>query len=167
MKYLKNTKWMVFAIVLLCASCGSKKVETSVDPSIKAAYFEWVKNAEEAHGKVEKIISLYTDDAILLPTLCPKIYTSNNMRVHYFQKFLSLNGLQIQTRELITKEYGDIAMNTGLYDVSYIKNGERVVLRSRFDFWYMKIDGKWMIIYHQSSALPKDGRLDGCLSLDV
>jgi hypothetical protein len=166
-KLLKTTKWIISAMVLLCAGCETKKIEAEVDPSIKAAYFEWVDESEKAHGKVEAVISLYTDDAILLPTLCPKIYTNNNMRVHYFQRFLSLKDLKIQTRELITREYGDIAMNTGLYDISYMKDGERVLLRSRFDFWYKKIDGKWMIIYHQSSALPKEGRLDGCLSLDV
>jgi hypothetical protein len=154
-------------VVLLCESSSNSKIEDDPQHFIKAAYFEWVNNAVQAHGNVEKIISLYTDDAILLPTLCPKIYTSNSMRVEYFERFLSLKNLQIQTRELITRQYGEIAMNTGLYDISHIVNGANVFLKSRFDFWYKAIDGKWMIIYHQSSALPKERRLDGSLSLDV
>ena len=80
--------------------------------------------------------------------------TTKEMLTNYFVHFLSLKNIQIETKQLITRVYGDIAMNTGFYDVSYMNGKKREHVKARFDFWYKNINGEWKIIFHQSSIVP-------------
>ena len=122
--------------------------------SVRGAYFEWIENVEKSKGNPDTVVALYSKNAILLPTLSPEMCTSHKMLRKYFYKFLSLKDLQIDTTELVTKKYGNIAMNTGFYTITYTSQGKKETVRARFDFWYKNVDGHWEIIFHQSSLVP-------------
>jgi hypothetical protein len=147
---------IVCVMSLLLASCGKKEMDKGEKGSVRAAYFLWVDTVEKSHGVTDGVISLYSGKAILLPTLSPRMYENKSDMKEYFTKFLSLQNLKVTTTKLVTREYGDIAMNTGFYTITYMKDGKEDMLHARFDFWYKKVNGKWKIIFHQSSVLPKE-----------
>lgn len=153
---MKTGKYLLgctLAIALLFASCD-RMINKGSKGSVRDAYFEWVEEVEHADGNPQKVIALYAKDAILLPTLSPRIYTSRETITGYFEHFLQLKDLEVDTEKLITREYGNIAMSTGFYSFYHKSDKNKEVLHVRFDFWYKKVDGKWKIIFHQSSILP-------------
>lgn len=154
MKIQKFTRIILIVTFLFFMGCGKETNQTTVKGAVKDAYFNWIHQVETSRGYTEGVVSLYANNAILLPTLSPKMCTTKQMLVDYFVKFLSLKNMQIETKQLITRIYGDIAMNTGFYDVSYYDGNKREVVKARFDFWYKEIDGEWKIIFHQSSIIP-------------
>jgi hypothetical protein len=142
-------------MTLFTVGCGKTLSRTGHSKgSVRGAYFEWIENVEKSKGNPEKVVALYSTKAILLPTLSPEMCTSHKMLRKYFYGFLSLKNLQIDTTELVTRKYGDIAMNTGFYTITYTNNGKKEIVRARFDFWYKNVDGHWEIIFHQSSLVP-------------
>lgn len=146
---------LFFIMGLVTISCGSSFNKKSYTKgTVRGAYFDWVNEIEHSGGHPEKVVELYSQDAILLPTLSPDICDSQKMITKYFSRLLLFKNLQVDTQELISRQYGDIAMNTGLYNFTYTEDGQTKKIRARFDFWYKKIDGKWKIIFHQSSILP-------------
>jgi len=148
---------VICIMTLVTAGCGTKFNKTSYEKgTVRGMYFEWVNAVESAHGNPEGVVKLYAEDAILLPTISPHMYKSRKTITKYFDTFLLLRDLQVDTQEIVTRQYGDIAMNTGFYTISYMNQGERVYVKARYDFWYKKINGKWEIIFHQSSMLPNE-----------
>ena len=51
--------------------------------------------------------------------------------------------------------YGDTAINSGYYTFSYEKDGQPTQLPARYSFALVKRDGKWLIVDHHSSTMPK------------
>ncbi|MCH9621611.1 MAG: hypothetical protein S4CHLAM20_10360 [Chlamydiia bacterium] len=144
-------------MTLVSAGCGIKFDKTKYSKgTVRGAYFEWIEMVERSKGNSDEVVDLYAKDAILMPTLSPDIYESKKQIRNYFRDFLLLEDLEVDTKELITKQYGDIAMNTGFYDFTYTSNGKKETIKARFDFWYKRENGKWKIVFHQSSMLMKD-----------
>lgn len=149
-------KWGIIVIMtVMCVSCGKKEISRGEKGSVREAYFLWIDAVVNAKGNSEEVLSLYAKDAILLPTVSPKLCKTKEDLKEYFAFFLSLKDLHATTTELITREYGELAMNTGFYTFTFMQNGKKQVVHARFDFWYKKVDGKWKIIFQQSSRLPE------------
>ena len=155
MKVLKRMAPFLCVICMCLMGCMDNKSELT-EVSLKNQYHRWVHEVETSGGNVQGVLNLYADDAILLPTLSPKICTNKKMLADYFNHFLNLQSLKVETKELITRRYGDIGMNTGYYNISYMNGNKKEIIKARFDFWYRNVDGKWEIIFHQSSVLPKE-----------
>lgn len=147
---------VLFVISLFFVSCSTKGMDKGEKGSVRAAYFIWIDRVEKSHGETGGVTSLYSGNAILLPTLSPHIYDKKSELDEYFSRFLSLKNLKITTTELITREYGSVAMNTGFYTITHMRDGKIETVKARFDFWYKKIGGEWKIIFHQSSRLPEE-----------
>lgn len=135
------------------------EVQTSVvkEHEVQAAYYEWVKEMMAAKGNPQKVINLYAHDAILLPTLSPKMKLNEKQELDaYFKNLTSYDQLTITTNKLVTRVMGNVAFNTGFYTFSYVaSDGKTVELPARFTFVYQLQDKKtWLIVTHQSSILP-------------
>jgi len=102
----------------------------------------------------EAVASLYEENAVLLPTLSPKVANTPLLRKGYFDKFTAHPGLIGMVNEEHIRIYGDIAINSGLYTFTYDKDGQTVIVPARFSFVYHKTPQGWMIIDHHSSKLP-------------
>jgi hypothetical protein len=59
--------------------------------------------------------ALYAPDAVLLPTLSPKIRTDHDGIVDYFEHFLAKNPSGERTRSVVEVPDGTTAIDTGLY----------------------------------------------------
>lgn len=137
--------------------------------SIKQAYEHWVTTVTTAKGNPAPVAELYTQDAVLIPTLSPKLHFNNRGDFNrYFEKFTALPGLEATTQTIHIELIDDkLAIASGLYTFYYEDDlGLNTAVPARFTFIFQKRDDKpnntfnntnhnrWLIINHHSSVLP-------------
>lgn len=103
----------------------------------------------------DSILALYDDEGVLWGTLSPTVLVGKQAIRGYFERaFKALPGHKVAFGDQHVRVYGDIAINTGYYTFSYVKDGEAKSLPARYSFVYRKRDGSWLIVDHHSSAMP-------------
>jgi len=123
----------------------------SYSMEITDQFIKW--NDALCTGDLEKVIACYAEDAILLPTLSTRVCRNHDEIRDYFVEFLANKPIGRMDQENI-RRLDSIAVNSGLYTFSIVKNGRRSDLPARFTFVYRKDAQGWRIIEHHSSLLP-------------
>jgi len=113
---------------------------------------QWVDHFNNADMKA--ILSLYDDNATLLPTFLPKLLASNNEIKGYFD--VAFNGgasVEINVEDAISKELpGNIFLMTGSYVFCLGSKGGKKYLS-----WYsflIDLSDDSPIMHHHSSRVP-------------
>ena len=107
----------------------------------------------------EKVLTLYSDDAVLWGTLSPVVRSDRAALKDYFvSAFKVLPDLKVTYGDQLIRVYGNAAVNTGYYTFSYVKDGETKNLPARYSFTYVKNGERWLIVDHHSSAMPSTHR---------
>ena len=102
------------------------------------------------------VIHLYTDNAVLISTLWNQPLLTTKERIEYFKMFTSLNKLEGRVEQMETRIYDTgVAANYGMYRFTFFDGENKMFVYARFSYTYMKIDGKWKIVSHHSSRLPR------------
>jgi uncharacterized protein (TIGR02246 family) len=130
----------------LVASAGPKE-------DVAAATMAWGRalGADDP----DKVLPLYSDDAVLWGTLSPTLRADQAaLRDYFATAFKVLPGLKVVFGDQLIRVYGDTAVNTGYYTFSYVKDGEPKTLPARYSFTYVKSGEHWLIVDHHSSAMP-------------
>jgi uncharacterized protein (TIGR02246 family) len=144
-----------FACCLIFLSLNAYAVSNDATKVVAHTYQQWCDAIATAKGDPNAIIKFYAPNAILLPTLSNKImFNKKDGLVAYFKPFTQHEGITCHTDKLITRIYGDIAINNGLYTFTYKEDGKMKVVPARFTFIYEKKLNEWLIITHHSSKLP-------------
>ena len=133
-------------------SCCCSNVNVSEEQEVKEVFNTWLKAVST--GSPDAVMSLYADNAVLLPTLAPTVCDTPAKRLEYFKVFTANENLQGKIDELHTRVMGDVAVNSGHYTFTFKKNGEQVTAAARFTYVYKKTSFGWMIVEHHSSLLP-------------
>jgi uncharacterized protein (TIGR02246 family) len=107
-------------------------------------------------GDPGKVAACYAADAILLPTVSPKVRHNHDEIRDYFVHFLAKNPIGRIVEQNI-RLFDNIAINSGLYTFGVTVDGVPSDVAARFTFVYRKDEQGWMIIEHHSSALPAEG----------
>jgi uncharacterized protein (TIGR02246 family) len=141
---------LALSVVLLSfvpvASAGPKE-------DVTAATFAWGHALGE--DDPDKVLPLYSDDAVLWGTLSPTVRADRaTLRDYFVTAFKVLPGLKVAFGDQLVRVYGDTAINTGYYAFSYAKDGETKTLPARYSFTYVKNGDRWLIVDHHSSAMP-------------
>jgi uncharacterized protein (TIGR02246 family) len=141
---------LALSVVLLpfvpVASAGPKE-------DVTAATFAWGHALGE--DDPDKVLPLYSDDAVLWGTLSPTVRADRAaLRDYFVTAFKVLPGLKVAFGDQLVRVYGDTAINTGYYTFSYAKDGETKTLPARYSFTYVKNSDRWLIVDHHSSAMP-------------
>src|SRR6516165_2171611 len=97
---------------------------------VAAAAQAWARALGE--DDPEKVLPLYSEDAVLWGTLSPTV----------------------RADRAALRDYFVTAVNTGYYTFSYVKDGETKSLPARYSFTYVKRGEAWLIVDHHSSAMP-------------
>jgi len=113
---------------------------------------EWMKTV--CTNKVDSIVSLYKEDAVLLGTLDGKIRKGRDQIKGYFVFFVKLKPCG-QITEIVEEDYGRVAVANGTYDFDLIEDGGKVVAPARFTFVLERVGTEWMIQSHHSSKEPE------------
>src|ERR1700676_5438737 len=120
---------------------------------VAAATLEWGRALGE--DDPDKVLPLYSDDAVLWGTLSPTVRADRGaLRDYFVTAFKVLPGLKVAFGDQLVRVYGGTAVNTGYYTFSYVKDGETKSLPARYSFTYVKSGENWLIVDHHSSAMP-------------
>ena len=138
------------SIVLLSlatvASAGPKE-------DVAAAASTWAVALGE--DDPDKVLPLYSDDAVFWGTLSPTVRADRAaLRDYFVTAFKVLPGLKVAFGDQLIRVYGGTAVNTGYYTFSYVKDGETKSLPARYSFTYVQSGDHWQIVDHHSSAMP-------------
>ena len=107
----------------------------------------------------DKVLPLYSDDAVLWGTLSPTVRADRAaLRDYFATAFKVLPDLKVAFGDQLIRVYGGTAVNTGYYTFSYFKDGETKNLPARYSFTYVKNGDRWLIVDHHSSAMPSPPR---------
>lgn len=128
-------------------------------PAVEDALKEWV--AAIVAGKADDVVNLYDKNAVMISTFKQHPITTRAALIRYYKEVVSNPDREVNVTEQHARRFGDIAINTGEYTLSYTQEGEVVEIPARFSFTYQLQNGKWMIVDHHSSDVPMpddDGR---------
>jgi len=158
-RYLPTSVVLLATIAILCGilSVGIPSLApvASAQPKqeVAAAALAWARALSE--DDPDKVLALYANDAVLWGTLSPKLRSDRAaLRDYFVTAFKVLPGLKVVFGEQLIRVYDNVAINTGYYTFSYVKDGENKSLPARYSFVYVKSGGHWLIVDHHSSAMP-------------
>lgn len=128
--------------------------ETAARPYLAAARKALLRWAEAVSGgKLEELLALYADDAILVPTMADDIGGHDDERRAYFESFLANPGLKCRIdslRKRISHKLGTVVVG-GHYTFTFERAGKPHTVPARFLFTFEEVNGSWLITGHHSS----------------
>lgn len=117
---------------------------------VTALFERW--NDALVSGDADKVVALYANHSILLPTVSNQPRLSAAEKRDYFVHFL-----ENRPRGSIDQRFVEIGCNSivdaGLYTFRFDKTGATV--HARYTFTWKLADGQWRITSHHSSAMPE------------
>jgi uncharacterized protein (TIGR02246 family) len=160
---LRNVGWMFGAIVVACFAAGcSQTQQPSAPPDTRATDEATIRSADQDFVKcaeakdLDKCMSLYADDAVLLGSGAPAAVGKDNVR-KFIQGLLAAPGLKltVNTTSVTVARSGDLAMDQGTVDATVSdKKGKPVTSTSQYVLVWKKMpDGSWKIAADTSAGV--------------
>ena len=143
---------LVYAVTVVTlgvsvAVCAGQKEE------VAAATQAWI-DGMNSHNK-ERVIALYDQEAVLWGTRSPALRDNPAAVLDYFKLLDTVPpSYKVVLDEQRIRVYGDVAINTGRYTLSEVRDDKPVIRPARFTFVFLNRNGRWMIVDHHSSAAP-------------
>lgn len=104
----------------------------------------------------KKVAALYcAAGGVLLPTVSNQVRTTPAEITDYFKHFLQLRPKGTIDESHIRILGPGTAVNSGIYTFAVTDNGKPGRVQARYTFVYQKMNGKWCIMDHHSSAMPE------------
>lgn len=102
----------------------------------------------------DRVVKLYAEDAVLLPTVSNQVRHDHAEIRDYFVSFCAKNPRGI-VNESNVRTFGDLAIHSGVYTFDLTTDGKTTQVPCRFSFVYRKIGDDWKIVEHHSSKMPE------------
>ena len=103
-------------------------------------------------GDLEGISALYSEDAVLVPTVSNQIRGDPPAIREYFAGFLAKQPTATINEVLTRTLTSDLASAVGAYTITL---GDGSALRARFSYLFRRRNGGWRILEHHSSLMPE------------
>lgn len=117
--------------------------------SATAAWVEAFNSRDPA-----RIVSLYEPDAVLIGTTAKKPASGTAAIAAYFANAPKQPMNRVALGEHAVRVFGDMAVDSGLYNFFQVSEGNAQLVPARYTFVYRKRDGQWRIVEHHSSRVP-------------
>jgi uncharacterized protein (TIGR02246 family) len=149
---------LILSLVLLnVAGCSAAQQQAAVSPTAKdqvaATTAAWV--AAYNSRDPARMTALYDSEAVFWGTTAKTISANPAAIAEYFKDAPKNLNARVSLGEQYIRVYGDVAVNTGYYTFSNVRDGKPVANAARYTFVYLNRGGKWMIIDHHSSRVPQ------------
>jgi hypothetical protein len=153
-----QTRLAISAVVLLLGAGISVQTATACSKEAVANTVDrWTTVLAE--NNPDTIVTLYSKDAVLWGTLSPTVRSDPaGLKAYFVAAFQALPKLTVKLGEQFIRVYGDTAVDTGYYTLSYIKDGETKSIPARYSFTFVKEGNDCKIVDHHSSAMPTPPR---------
>jgi hypothetical protein len=116
---------------------------------------QWMKAVND--GNVESLLSLYDNEAVLIPTFSNRLLNTPEKLRDYFEKLGSREELSIALHEktLIIQDLGNqIYSLSGIYNWRFTVDGELLNFEARFSY-LIDLSKPNPILHHHSSQIPR------------
>ena len=149
----------IFVVVLLsvvlaaCATRGSERSGAgNAKEGVAAATQAWRAAYDSRDPQI--ISGQYANDAVFWGTSSKTVRGTPEAIMEYFAEAKKRPDARVEIIEQHIQIYGDVAINTGLYNFSDIRDGKRVPNPSRFSMVFQQRGDRWVLVQHHSSRLP-------------
>lgn len=143
----------VLTALFLLFGCQTTQSPESARGEIAAATQAWI--AGMTRHDIEGVLALYDSEAVLWGTRSPTLRDNPATVRDYFNILRTVPpSYKAVLGEQRIRIYGDVAINTGTYTFSEVRDGKEIVRPARFSFVYRNRNGRWLIVDHHSSAVP-------------
>lgn len=122
------------------------------DREVLSLFDDWNKALKTLDSS--KVVELYADNAVLLPTLSNSVRHNHSEIQSYFESFL-MKQPQGSIDESNIRIFSDVVIHSGIYTFEFKNADSERHVKCRFTFVYGLIDGSWKILEHHSSAMPE------------
>lgn len=102
----------------------------------------------------EKLLPLYAPDAVFWGTTSPTLRDTPAAIREYFSNMGANPQTRVTLGESRIRAFGDLAIATGAYVFTGVRDGQPTATPARFTFVFRREDGRWPIVEHHSSAVP-------------
>ena len=128
-----------FAIVCLASAADA---DSAIEKALRDLDTQWSKAA--GAKDVDKTVSFYSDDAIVMPPNAPSATTKEAIR-KIWKDLLTDAKISWKTKNVEVAQSGDLAFSSGAYEVTLNDpTGKPVNDRGKFlEVWKKQADGKW------------------------
>ena len=140
-----------FAFFSACAT-GAGVVGTCGNDQVAAATQAW-RVAYDSRDPA-RITAMYDSDAVFWGTTAKTVATNPAAVAEYFKDAPKSPNARVTFGEQHIRVYGGVAVNTGYYTFSNVRDGQPVSVPARFTMVFRNRDGKWLIVAHHSSRVP-------------
>lgn len=148
-----NRMLSVVLVALLSACATTAGNSGAAKEQVTAATRAWA-DAMTRHD-IEGVLALYDPDAVLWGTRSPTLRDNPATVRQYFDILRTVPpSYKAVLGEQRVRIYDDIAINTGTYTFSEVRDGKEIARPARFSFVYRNRGGRWLIVDHHSSAVP-------------
>jgi hypothetical protein len=116
---------------------------------------QWMKTVND--GDVESLLSLYDNEAVLIPTFSNRLLNTPEKLRDYFEKLGTREELSIALHEktLIIQELGNQVYSlSGIYNWRFAVDGELLNFEARFSY-VIDLSRPNPILHHHSSQIPR------------
>ena len=142
---------LISAVMLF--GCQTMQSPESAKSEIAAATQAWIDGM--SRHDIDRVVALYDAEAVLWGTRSPTIRDNPATVREYFNILRTVPpSYKAVLGEQRIRIYGDIAIDTGTYTFSEVRDGKEIVRPARFSFVFRNRNGHWLIIDHHSSAVP-------------
>jgi uncharacterized protein (TIGR02246 family) len=141
-------RWIVVALgALATAACNGAQSGENTDRLIRAS--DEALQQAVAKGDLERIVSFYADDAVLLPTAEPIVTGKSAIRSEW-KHVLGIPGMQNVSalKHVDVSRSGDMAYSRGTYTSRMLgPKGEPLTEPGKWvSIWKKQSDGQWRIV---------------------
>jgi uncharacterized protein (TIGR02246 family) len=140
-----KTKTLLTLTMGLAAATICLAGDPKIEQAIRDLDEQWSKAAEAKD--VDKTVSFYSDDAVVMPPNAPRATTKEAIRT-IWKDLLTDASISWKTKEVEVARSGDLAYSSGTYEVTLNDpTGTPVKDRGKYlEVWKKQADGTWKCV---------------------
>ena len=101
-----------------------------------------------------RIVAMYDADAVFWGTTAKAMAANRSAISEYFKDAAKRPNARVAFGEQQVRHYGDIAVVSGYYTFSDVRDGKDTSRPARFTMVFRNHDGEWLVVAHHSSEVP-------------
>lgn len=153
MRVLRKILSVILLVACLLSSTAAARRKPSAKEEVAAATAAWVAalNSREP----ARITALYDPEAVFWGTTSKTIRATPVEVAAYFKTAPQRPTVRCTLGEQHIRIFSEMAINSGYYTFSEVRDGKPTTTPARFTFVFRKRGGKWLIVDHHSSRMPE------------
>jgi uncharacterized protein (TIGR02246 family) len=141
-------------LIALLSACATDGVVVGYGKQDDAAAATAAWSAAYNSRDPARIAAMYDSDAVLWGTTAKKVAPNPSAIAEYFKDAGKRPNARVTFGEQHLRVYGDIAVSTGYYTFSDVREGKEISRPARYSMTFRNRSGQWLIVAHHSSEVP-------------